>query len=84
MEVVLEELANDAMKKYPQTDKDTMSGLFLKEEEHAAAAAVGGAGGGSIVGSTIMVNTNHDTPSLSNCTTNKVIVQILHHQVRRH
>ena len=68
MEVVLEELANDAMKIYPQIDKDTMSGLFLKEEDHAAAAAVGGAGGGSIVGSTIMVNTNHDTPSLSICT----------------
>ena len=56
------------MKTYPQIDKDTMSGLFLKEEDHAAAAAVGGAGGGSIVGSTIMVNTNHDTPSLSICT----------------
>ena len=50
MEVALEELANDAMKIYPQIDKDTMSGLFLKEEDHAAAAAVGGAGGGSIVG----------------------------------
>ena len=46
MEVVLRDLANDAMKIYPQIDKDIMSGLFLKEEEHAAAAAVGGAGGG--------------------------------------
>ena len=69
MEVVLRDLANAAQKTYPQIDKDTMSGLFLKEEEHSAAAgAVGGAGGGSIVASTIMVNTNHDTPSLSTCT----------------
>ena len=40
MEVVLRDLANDAMKIYPQIDKDIMSGLFLKEEENAAAAVV--------------------------------------------
>jgi len=68
MEVVLKDLAKNAIKIYPQIDKDTMSGLFIKEEERVASAAVGGAGGGLKVGSTIMVNTNHDTPSLSTCT----------------
>jgi len=66
MEETVKILAKDAIEAYPLIDNDTKSGLFLKQEK--AAITAGGGSKSSIANNAIMVNTNHDTPSLTTCT----------------